>query len=371
MFASLTKPVLEFLSWWKEELTELLPVRVSDDAQKVPRIVIGIEGGDVRLIEWPQVAGQPLADDALMPAAAMGETLAALLQDKPQIQIALRVPYKSCFSRSVTLPQSASADFERLLIIDLERATPFKARDVYHAFLPGTAAGPRLAALRQLVIKRSIVDRAKGPLEQAGLTVGAIECWNETQTTALPVNFLRLSSKADTQRPLLVPLMAASLALAISAGWLALEQRETALGELQAQTSALKGKAQAHRDALAKSQVAGETISNFNALRREVVSRAAILEEISRILPDSAFITDLRVSGAVVDINGLATSASALVPLIENSPMFVDATSTAPLTFDPRENKERFGIRMRLAAVPSGTTGANDPARGDIVGMNQ
>ncbi len=136
--------------------------------------------------------------------------------------------------------------------------------------------------------------------------------------------------------------------MAVSAGYLALSEREQALESLQAQTGALKGKAQAHRDALAKSQAAGETISNFNALRREVISRAAILEEISRVLPDQAFITDLKVSGAIVDINGLATSASAIVPLIESSPMFVDATSTAPLTFDPRENKERFGIRMRL-----------------------
>ena len=41
-------------------------------------------------------------------------------------------------------------------------------------------------------------------------------------------------------------------------------------------------------------------------------------------------------------------------PLIETSPFFVDAQTLTPVTFDQQQNKERFGIRMRLrkAAVP-------------------
>ena len=69
------------------------------------------------------------------------------------------------------------------------------------------------------------------------------------------------------------------------------------------------------------------------------------------MIPDTAWITDLRIDGTTVDISGLAASAVALVPTLERSTLFVDATSTAPLTFDQRQDKERFSIRVRFRSA--------------------
>jgi general secretion pathway protein L len=65
-------------------------------------------------------------------------------------------------------------------------------------------------------------------------------------------------------------------------------------------------------------------------------------------LPDSVWLTDLRIEGEAVEISGLAKSAAGLLPLIERSAHFVDATLAAPLTLDPREDKERFSVRVRV-----------------------
>ena len=40
-----------------------------------------------------------------------------------------------------------------------------------------------------------------------------------------------------------------------------------------------------------------------------------------------------------------------LIPTLERSPVFVDAVSVAPLTFDQQEAKERFSIRVRMRAA--------------------
>jgi general secretion pathway protein L len=72
------------------------------------------------------------------------------------------------------------------------------------------------------------------------------------------------------------------------------------------------------------------------------------LEELTRLLPDGAWVTDLKMDANTVEIAGLASSSTSLIPLLERSTAFTDATSTASLTFDPREEKERYAIRARI-----------------------
>ena len=83
-------------------------------------------------------------------------------------------------------------------------------------------------------------------------------------------------------------------------------------------------------------------------MRSDTVSKLSVIEELTLLLPDSAWVTDLKIDGATVDISGFAKAAATLVPLLERSTMFVNATPTAPLTFDPREDKDRFSIRVQI-----------------------
>ena len=87
-------------------------------------------------------------------------------------------------------------------------------------------------------------------------------------------------------------------------------------------------------------------------MKLESVPIAQILEELARILPDTAWLTDLRIEGDTVEISGLSTSAANLLPVLERSPHFVDAALAAPLTLDPREDKERFSLRVRVRRQP-------------------
>ncbi|MFA5949759.1 MAG: PilN domain-containing protein [Hyphomicrobium sp.] len=353
MLASFSTPISDFFSWWGGELADVLKLSTSSAEKGGQRAVIAVSAETLKLIEPAvQNAESAAARGEAVGLAAMLDFLSRLAQSKAPPAITLRFPYRTCFVRSVILPASAAADFERLLQIDLERATPFKHKDVYTAYLADPSQnGTRTQKLKQLVIKRSLVDGIRADIEALGLTIGAIECWNEVGTAALPANFLN-EKKAPPRTPALtLSLAVAVVVLAASAAYIVVDQHEAALLELQTRNAALKVKAQAARDAMAKSQAAVAAIASLSALRRETVSRAAILEEITRVLPDSAWITDLKINRATVDIAGLASSASTLVPQLEKSPFFVDAMPTAPLTFDPRENKERFGIRMRLRNV--------------------
>lgn len=348
-----------FLNWWRQELMGLLPGVLSARRMPIlPRQILSVEARGLRLINAR--GGKSRAGEAepgqIIPITEIMQQLSSSKTGTIKPEIGLRLNYQTCFVRKVELPAAAITDFPQLLAIDLERATPFKLRDVYTAYtIDPQISRPGKTSVRQLVIKRAVVDGLIKILESAGRKVSRLDCWDEDGKLALPVNFLEtmtLKPRTASRGSNLVPALALTAAgLAGLAAYLVIDRGEIALSEIQAQNARLKTKVQATRDATAKSQTMISEIENFRRLRSTIPSKVAALEELTRLVPDSAWVTDLKIDGSNVDIAGLATSAVTLISILERSTFFVDATSTAPLTFDQREDKERFSIRVKIRSA--------------------
>ncbi|WP_045835007.1 PilN domain-containing protein [Hyphomicrobium sp. 99] len=367
MLASISDPLSRFFTWWGSELTGILspaPVVASDNPNLYTVAVL--ESGGYRLIEprKPRTSSN-IANEAALSLSEILSLVASVGRANRSATIGIRVPQRACFVRNVTLPGAAARDFPVLLSLDLERTTPFKQKDVYtaHTVDPSRSGGGR-QSLRQYIIKRSLVDGLKSDIEALGLKVTSLECIDAAGAIA-PINFLEVPSGRDAslRMKLLLGLASCAVVLAAAGAYIDVSRHEAALELLQSETARLKDEAQSVRDMTAKYQTTASAIASFNQLRRETVSRVAILEELTRLLPDSAWVSDVKISGATVDISGLATSASAIVPILEKSPLFVDATSTSALTFDPLQDKERFGIRVRLRNVAEEVEKAGEEAQ--------
>jgi len=72
-----------------------------------------------------------------------------------------------------------------------------------------------------------------------------------------------------------------------------------------------------------------------------------ILRELTGLLPDTAYLSELTFRERTVEITGLAPSASQLLPAIEASPLFSGVEFSAPIVAQGA-GLERFRIRMRL-----------------------
>ena len=344
-----------FLSWWGQELAGLVLSAAPSAESAVARIVLAVEPTGLRVVEsMSGKGGQGLPPVGVVPTAAVIAYLASIARTrKGPRTVALRLPFSACFIRNVELPTLARRDFSRLLGLDLERSTPFKLKDVLTAFEVGEEiSGKGLIRVRHLIVKRKSVDDLKAQIEALGLTVTRIECFSQDGTTALPVNFLApkvSEGSGDRKRGGAAAILAAiALALLGSATYIYVERHEHALASVLAQLEPLKSKAQAQKELLAKAQAAYATIANYQKLRADTVSKVAVIEELTQLLSDSAWVTDLKLDNATLDISGLAQSAASLVPILERSTYFVDTTATASLTFDAREEKERFSIRARI-----------------------
>jgi general secretion pathway protein L len=359
--------VTGFFSWWFQELRDLVPGSLADGKRDAPRIVLNVEPeGALRFVEASgrKSPGATPPPAGSVPATQMVSWLKTLTKARSaNAPVGLRLPYASCFVRRVDLPAGARRDYARLLTLEMERSTPFKSKDVLTAYeIDGDAATQGFTQVRHFIVKRKGVDEIKSMIESLGFEITRVDCTDETSTHPLPLNFLANSFESDAARPSgsgwSQALVLVCLGLAALGIHMYVDAHQRALAELQVQTAKLKTDAQAQKDAITRAQAGLVEFRNFVKLKSEVVLKAALLEELTRLLPQTDWISDLKIDGATVELSGFAASAAALVPLIERSKYFVDASSAGSLAIDPQEEKERFSIRARLRGTPSDDQGA-------------
>jgi len=72
-----------------------------------------------------------------------------------------------------------------------------------------------------------------------------------------------------------------------------------------------------------------------------------IMKELTERIPKDAWLSEMRIAEDSVIISGNAETATQLIPLLEDSPLFGDVAFLSPVS-KTREGKERFRIRLNL-----------------------
>jgi Tfp pilus assembly protein PilN len=72
-----------------------------------------------------------------------------------------------------------------------------------------------------------------------------------------------------------------------------------------------------------------------------------VLDELSKVVPNNAYFSNLRYRAGLLEIQGNAESASALIPLLERSPLFENVGFNAPSNRG-RDNRETFSLKAEL-----------------------
>jgi Tfp pilus assembly protein PilN len=168
--------------------------------------------------------------------------------------------------------------------------------------------------------------------------------------TALDVNLLPGAKEKGRSRALswLNASLAVLLILGVTAWALTYPVKdEIRLRRLQAENKKIQPDVDALRGQETELNRLKKEIAFYNELksRRGVVLR--ILDELSRIVPDSAYVSNLRYREGTVEMQGSADNASNLIPIMERSPVFENVAFNAPSTRG-RDGKETFSIKADI-----------------------
>ncbi len=95
-------------------------------------------------------------------------------------------------------------------------------------------------------------------------------------------------------------------------------------------------------------------MAELDQIRSGEISKVAVLEELTRLLPDTTWIWNLKYNGKEIELSGYADSASDLIPLLDKSSLFEKVEFLAPVTKemqlrgDGSKEKERFKIKAKI-----------------------
>ncbi|MEM7426935.1 MAG: PilN domain-containing protein [Pseudomonadota bacterium] len=346
-----------FLRWWWAELRACVPQRLlAPRSGKHNELALIVHKGGTRLVQTGR-SGKVRADLALDDDTAGSSKVQALAKRfsnaKSRTERAgLRLPEGGCFSRTFVVSPEAEADIRQIAAMELARKTPFKPAEIYWDCLtePNRTAEGKLT-VRQYVVKRDHAHKAFAPLEKLGVPLSFVDVCAGDDARPLGLNLLtghQTEERPRAQRSLLKFAAVACCAALAAAVYLELDRKQRALNELNARTDVSRKQALAVRKKLESSSGTNRTVISLRRRKTETVPLIRTWSELTRVLPDTAFIEEVRVEPDKITIGGLAESAAELIGLIEGSPLFSGARFASQTLTDSQSDKERFNITFKL-----------------------
>ncbi len=252
--------------------------------------------------------------------------------------------------RPIEFPSQAADFLDGMIRAQIDRLSPWTASDaVFGTTSPTVIANERIALMLAVTSRQKVQPLLKlaADLGASSVTgrVAPPEAGERSESVRLFEMQFGVSGRAvDMPRLLRVGLAGAGVAAAVS---LAVS---TYLGaELDAEQHGLQQRIAQRRAALRVNQAGGSAETLLAKRKQTTPSTVIVLEAISRVLPDTTYVTELHVEGDKMQVVGLTKDAPSLIRLIEQSPQFTRATFFAPTTRGQNDPGERFHIEAHIA----------------------
>ena len=345
--------------WWIRELAGLVPegVRLSLSGRG-ERLLLAIDAsGAAQLVHAAGGRRETLGslDGTPGAIAAMRAVLAQPRWRRLAAAgaVSIELPAALALRTETTLPVAAEGSLREVLSFDLDRRTPFKSADVYfdgRVLARDTKAGVLRVDLA--VVAREWVDDALAAARELGLSPERVELRDADAAEPLPHNLVpppRRPPRRRTGDLVIAGLAAMTMLLGVAALGIPVYRAHAAAGALAGEVAEAKRAAAATAAVQKEIEAARQEVSMLAERKRRQPTVSETLLVLTRLLPDDAWLSDLRISGAELQLLGVAASASDLIGLLDRSKRFTDANFRASLMLDARLNRERFSIGARIA----------------------
>jgi general secretion pathway protein L len=307
--------------------------------------------------------------DAMLRDAQAGNILATLI---PGMEIpedikravhnnfvVLEFPPDKVFVRRITVPEQARKFLSGVIRNQIERLSPWPANDVVYGFAAEAGAGDAPAVeVRIIMAARSDVDAARNDLSTLGLPVDRVVARDaDGEAIDEMAGSVTLWSRvADPSRDSVGGVarkigfgIAASVTASVALSVWALASAASIRDESEAMAARSKVLQQQVQTGRTASSLASMPPAERAWVSKEMsTSSVIVMEALSRALPDSAYVTEIRLEKESLRIVGLADDAPGLLAPLEKSKHLTDVRFFGPMARGPDGQRFRFSIEARV-----------------------
>lgn len=357
-----------FFDWWLGELSTLFRRMLAGASKPALERWMPVKISGSLVTFYSAVHGKATEagrlDMASLDATGQRQAFQAELHriNPQKHDIALYLPQEQVLCKRLFFPLATEENLRQVIAFDMDRHTPFNAGQVYFDYRL-VQRGKQLE-IALAVAPRDAIDEPLRQLAAWGTQASAVlvdgDTADEKPWNLLPDDLQKMSR--DTRMPRLNTALAAGIVvlLCIALVLPVWQKRETALALQPLQDKARK---QAE-DAENLRRQLDALLAEYNYLldkKRGAPPVVAVLEDVTRILPDDTWVHQFGVNGKEMIIQGETASSSKLAGLFEQAKTLHDASFRSPLTQGQGANSERFQLAAETRPLPLAETGFQPP----------
>lgn len=358
----------QLLDWWLSELGALIPTAIrrwwlgTGDA-----LLLSPHGANIRLAR-PTSTG---IEEVLVAPPDSREWRRLGERSVAGRMVFLALPRDQVLRRTLVLPAALAENLRQSLAFELDRYTPFRPDQAYFDYRAGACPNaPASIQVDLLVASRKTVDEHVRQVSGIGIKLSGVVLSDDFSQPGS--DFRNLLPPAEgARRPaghlgLRLAFLALATLLTVTLLTIPVWQKRgaaIALLEPVAQAKQAAQEADARRSQLAKLAEQHDLLPN---MKWNSPSVTAMIEELTKLLPDDTFVMQFDFDGKTVQIIGETASSTGLVETIERSSLFKDVAFKSPLTKIQGSAFDRFHLGANIEAsapaipAPSGE-GASKP----------
>lgn len=350
-----------FWRWWLSELNQFFPGGLAGYfSGHSGTLAIYLEQGVARfhLSTGKQQRLLGVVDLEAGAGGALTELRRDVLGDVPEDSLVeLYLPGEKVLVNRLFLPLATEANIVNVLKFEIDRLTPFRADQVSYGYrITGRYVEQGKIRLELYILRRDYLEPLLSTLQAVGLVPHRI--WpplmqGESATPTL--NLLPLEQRQSVEsvwngraRQFGVAVLVLLLTVLVYPVYQL--NRDIASVEQQLTDIRQPATVAGEKQSLLASRLAAQ--DQVVHRKNQSPGKLTIIHEMTRLLPDNTWISQMKVDNQTVTVQGESSKASDLIELLEKSAYFQNAVFVSPVTRNPSTNLEHYEIRMKQGEAP-------------------
>ena len=343
-----------FFRWWGTELKAALPADLQARMEHARRRVllqlnpneVGVSVHETGAMQEIEVL--PLGKDTQLQRQQLHDLL--IERELSEVSRDLLLPESRILRKEVLLPLATEANLRQALSFEMDRQTPFQAKDVFFDYkvLHRERESAQIRIDLVVTLKQPLLREIE-QLTPLGLAPGGVDV--ELDGSPAGLNLLPpdmrhkvVNSKMRTNWILAAAAVVLLIFVMAQSVWL----RQHQISEVEEAIDEVRGEAMQVQQLRDQIEDASEAAGFMQAQRSSALPTVKVLTEVTRVLPDDTFLDRLLIGGESVQMQGKSQNAQQLIEVLNSSPFFQNASFRGPTRLDTRSQKEIFDVTATL-----------------------